>query len=443
MAPPHRAAIHPVGADPAMTEARSGGAWRDLWGARRARLWIAACALAAWLPALGVPFRGWLDFSAFYVAARFVGSADVSRLEPVVRFQAEHGLPITPFVYPAGIALAYVPLTLLPYGLAGLVHVVLMFLILLAALRLGADLFGLPTRWAMLGGLAWAPAAAGVLSGQNTSAALLLVMLAAAALRPVDPARSPDASRSPSTARDSVAATRRSESIAGALVIVLANKPQLAAPLWGLFFLRQRWLALVIAVIGGMVFHYATGVVATGGNALWPLDWLDTLRTYTVEDFRANSWQAVSLPAFLARMDLLLGATGFPVLAMLGFVVGGLVVLASLRAMRQWDAPSAIALACAAGLVISPHAWVYHATLLLPGIALFARRAWDRGWPWQDRWLLALAYALAVIWPLGGLVGFVPLLAVVTAAPLVLLGIGPLAQFGRAEGKGTTPAGAV
>jgi uncharacterized membrane protein YhaH (DUF805 family) len=416
---PPGAATRSVTTGTAMTEARSPGAWRDLWDARRARLWIVACALAAWLPALGVAFRGWLDFSAFYVAARFVGSPDVSRLEPVVRFQAEHGLPITPFVYPAGIALAYVPLTVLPYELAGLVHMVLMFLILLAALRLGADLFGLPTRWALLGGLAWAPAAAGVLSGQNTSVALLLVVLAAGALR---------------------SAIRHSESIAGVVVILLANKPQLAAPLWGLFFLRQRWLALGVAVIGGIVFHYALGVVATGGNALWPLDWLDTLRTYTVEDFRANAWQAVSLPAFLARIDLLVGATGFPVLAMLGFGLGGLVVIASLRAMRLWDASSAVALACAAGLVVSPHAWVYHATLLLPGIALFARRAWDRGWPWQDRWLVAVTYALAVTWPLGGLVGFVPLLVVVTAAPLVLLGIGPLARFGPAEKQGTTRA---
>jgi hypothetical protein len=404
-----------------MPEARSPGAWRDLWGARRARLWIVACALAAWLPALGVAFRGWLDFSAFYAAARFAFTPDLARLEPVVRYQLEHGLPITPYVYPAGVALLYVPLSLLPYGLAGLLHVLAMLGLLLLAIRLGADLLGLPTRWAILGGLAWAPAAAGVLSGQNTSLALLLVVLAAGAL-------------------SSAERSQGAELKTGASIGLLAYKAQLAAPLAGLLALRGRVLALLVVGLA-LLGHYLLGVVATGGNLAWPADWLATLRAYAIEDFRANGWQAVSLPALATRIDVALGSTTLlSPLAALGYLAAGLVVLACVPALRRWDPVSAVALASAAGLVVNPHAWVYDATLLLPAIGLFASRAAARGWPWQDRWLLALAYALAVTWPFGGLVGFVPLVVVVTAAPLVLLGIGPFAWFGPAEGQGTTRA---
>ena len=395
--------------------------WRGIWDLRRARLWLVACAVAAYLPALGVPFRGWLDFSAFYAAARFALTPDVSRLEPVIRFQLENGLPITPYVYPAGVALAYLPLSLLPYALAGLVHLLLMFGILVLALRLGADLYGLPRRWAVLGGLAWAPAAAGVLSGQNTSLALLLVVLAARSL------------------------VSGREGVAGGWVGLLAYKPQLAAPLAGLFLLRGRVLAVAI-VAAAVVGHYLLGVIAAGGNLAWPSDWLATLRAYTVEDFRANGWQAVSPPAFLTRLAVVTGVGG-GMLPLLGLVAGGAIVVAALPALRRWELRSAVALACACGLVVNPHAWVYDATLLLPGVALFARRAADRGWPWQDRWLLAVAYVGAVAWPIGGVVGVVPLLAVVTVAPLVLLRRGPLEESGEGTAgsarRGTSPPDAV
>ncbi len=54
-------------------------------------------------------------------------------------------------------------------------------LLVLAAVA-GGRLFGLPRNWAVLGALAWGPAAAGVVSGQNTSVALHLAVATAAAL---------------------------------------------------------------------------------------------------------------------------------------------------------------------------------------------------------------------------------------------------------------------
>ena len=55
--------------------------WRGAWTPARARLWLIAAAVAAWLPLLGVPLRGWLDFCAFYAAgiARLHAAGDGPR----------------------------------------------------------------------------------------------------------------------------------------------------------------------------------------------------------------------------------------------------------------------------------------------------------------------------------------------------------------------------
>ncbi len=83
--------------------------WRGIWDARRARLWLLAAIVAAWLPLVGMPLRNWLDFSAFYAAGALAFTPAVTSLEAIVRFQDLHQLPITPWVYPAGLALLYVP----------------------------------------------------------------------------------------------------------------------------------------------------------------------------------------------------------------------------------------------------------------------------------------------------------------------------------------------
>ena len=376
-----------------MTEPRG---WRGVWTPRRARLWLTAAAVAAWLPALGMPLRNFLDFSAFYAAGSFAGSPSVLDIEAVVRFQEAGGLPITPFVYPPSVALAYAPLAALPYAAAAVVHLALMLAALLAAAWLGAPLYGIPRRWALLGALAWAPAAASVVSGQNATLALLLALCTAVAL------------------------LRRRDGLAGLAGGILAYKQQLGAPVVGLLLVRGTVVAVATA-LAVVAVHYWLGFLATGGDIAWPGRWLALLQSerYAVLDLEANGWQAVSLPAFLARTQFL--ADGAPSLAVVGFAAGAAVVVMCLAALRRWRVPASLALACAAGLVVSPHAWTYDATVLLPAIALFSADAAARGWDWRDRWLLAIAYGAALLWPLGGVMGFVPLAPVVWAAPFVLL----------------------
>lgn len=382
--------------------------WRGIWDARRARLWLTAAIVAAWLPLLGMPLRGWLDFSAFYAAGSLAFTPAVTNLEAVVRFQVAQSLPITPWVYPAGLALLYVPFSWLPYGLAAALHVALEAGLLALAAWIGAPLLGISRRWALVGTFAWAPAAAGVVSGQNVGLGLLLVVLGAWAM------------------------VRGRPWLAGLMVGLLAYKPQLAAPQIGTLLWRGVWRA-VLVFVAVVIGHYLLGVVATGGTWAWPADWLSTLQRYSGPDFLANGWQAVSVPAIAGRIAATVGGAGesgaFSPLVLLGYAVGLAYVVASLRALRTWAVVAALALAAAVGLVISPHAWIYDATLLLPALGVFAVAADRRGWPWQDRWLLAAAYAVVLLWPLGGFIGIATPLVVVLLAPAVLLGWGPLRRF--------------
>jgi hypothetical protein len=381
-----------LGLDRAPTSTEATG-WRALWTAQRARLWLTAAAVAAWLPLVGVPLRRWLDFDSFYVAGTLAFTPQVAQLAPVVQAQVARGLPPTPFVYPAGIALAYVPFTWLPYDLAAVLHVALMTALLVAAAVVGADLVGLPRRWAVLGALAWGPAAAGVISGQNVAFALLLVVVTAVGL------------------------VRNRDAASGFASGVLAYKPQLAAPMVGLLLLRGRWRAIGIAL--AMVgVQYLLGVLATGGNWAWPADWIATLGQYTNADFHDNGWQAVSLPALGTRLAMVTGIGAFTVI---GYVAAIAAVMACIPALRRLPPVDAVALACAVGLLASPHAWVYDATLLLPGIAVLALRAQRRGWPWQDRWLFAAGYGIGLTWALGGFVGITLVPLLVVAVPVLLI----------------------
>jgi hypothetical protein len=371
--------------------------WRGFWTPKRVRLALFAAIVIGWLIALGAPSSGWFDFTTFYAAGGLAFTSDVLDLEAISRFQLAHGIAEGPWVYPAGVALFYVPFAALPFDAAGLLHFLLMFGLLLVAALMWAPLSPLPRRWLLVGALAWGPAALGVYGGQNTSLALLLVVLTAVAL------------------------VREREVLAGTASGLLAYKPQFAAPMVGLLLLRGRWRAVfVVVVVAGL--HWLLGVVATGGQLDWPLTWLRNVEAYQEADFLVNGWKSISLPSLGRQLEIL---TGLPGLMIAGYAIGGAIVIVCLPALRRLPAAEAVALAAACGLVVSPHAWAYDAALLLPAVAVFAERAASRGWRWQDRWWLALAYLIGVAWPLTMPLDFTLIPLVVVATPFALLERGP------------------
>ena len=256
-----------------------GRGWRWLWTDRRAGLWLTATALASWLPLLGMPSRRWLDFDAFYAAGTLAFSRRVVDLGPALEYQLAHGLPLTPFLDPPALALVYVPFTWLPFDMAAALHVFLQGAALIGAAILGARVYGIPRRWAVLGALAWGPAAAGVVSGQNSAVLLLLVVAAASGL------------------------ARSRWLLAGLAIGGSAYRPHLGLPIGALAAWRRAWRPLAVAV-GVVALQYVLGVVATGGAWDWPARWLASVGAETAEDFGSVGWQALSLPGLLGRLSI-------------------------------------------------------------------------------------------------------------------------------------------
>jgi len=367
-------------------------------GQRRTRLWLSAAAVAAYLPILGMPFRAWLDFSAFWAAGHFVFSRQLLDIVSVVRFQVERGLAPTPFVYPPGFALLYAPLAALPYDLAAVLHLTLMLAALVLAARIWADLVEIPRCWAVLGALAWGPAAASVVSGQN---ATLVLLIAAIVTRELVRARD----------RGDLPGFR-----VGFLAGLAMFKPQLGAPLAALVAVRSDRRALVGIGAAGLAL-YGSGVVAAGMDPLWPTTWLAAVSAYSTADYSANGWQAISGPSIGGHLSVV---TGSVLPTMIGWAAAIAFVGWVVRGIRAMPVVSAVVVAMAAGLVINPHAWIYDATLLLPALGLLAADATRRGWPRADRLAFVVAFAIGSLWPFGAFVGSSLVPIVVVAVPIAL-----------------------
>lgn len=426
----------PAAADPQAVDPQARSRRR---AAQRARLWLTAAAIAGYLPVLGVPLRRWLDFAAFYVGGQLVGTMSLLDPQFVAARQVLAGLPPTPFVSPPFVALAYAPLAALPYDLAALIQVAVMLAALLGGAALWGDALGLPRRWAVLGALAWGPASASVVSGQVDTLLLLLSGLAVRFL-----------------------ATERRVP-AGLAVALLACKPQVAIGA-GLGAVRRLGAAGLASVAALGAVLYGLSAIAVGGDLLWPRAWLATLASYSTKDFAANGWQASSPVSLGVRWWL---ASSNPILLIAGVAVGAVIVgvvlgalstrrahepLAALgagtgakpgakpgtehgRTLAPSSAAAEVAIGTALWLVVSPHLWVYDATLVLPAIGLWAAAANRAGWPRSDVLWLAGTFAAAALWPVGGVLGLTPLPVIVAGVPILLARALGLLGHGAARGR--------
>jgi hypothetical protein len=372
-------------------------------GPRRARLWLRASAIAAFLPVLGVPLRHWLDFAAFYAGGQLATHGALLNPIAVVLLQFSEGLPPTPFVSPPFVAILYAPLAGLPYDLAALVQLGVMVAALVGGAALWSDALGIPRRWGVLGALAWGPAGASVASGQIDTLALLL---SGAAVRLLGSTGGSAGWSAQGRGRRG----RRAE--AGILVGLLAFKPQLTFGA-GIGLLRRLGRPGIVTLLVTGALLYGLSAVAVGVDAVWPLRWIAALQAYSTADFAANGWQASSPLSLGLRASLAFGSP-IPV------AIGGIVALGvAAYALRGW-APASVALDVALwsalGLVLSPHAWVYDATLLLPALGAWAALAGRSGWPALERLLLTLTFAGAALWPIGGVLG-------ISAVPLIVVGV--------------------
>lgn len=344
----------------------------------RLRLWALALFGLGIVPIIAAPFNGFHDWTAFWTAGRLVGTPDIVSAAATIEWQRARDLPLAVFPYPPAAGFLYWPFARLSIDWSFWLHAALMLACALGASAVGARVYGLPRRVALLAALAWAPLTGAIVIGQNTPFALLLAMVGVAGL-----------------------AFRR-ELVAGSAVGALLYKPTLGLPLAGLLLIRGVWTALIV-VIAAAALWYGLGVLATGGLFTWPREWLATLGPWLADDAVRNADKAVSLPGLLSRV-------GVP--DAWALAVGGLLALAALPRLVRAPPAEAGAGALLVGVAASPHAWGYEAAMLLP--ILWWALAGGLAEPWRTR-LVVGAFLVAPLW-------LVSLQTVVSSVAFIVLG---------------------
>jgi hypothetical protein len=297
-------------------------------GDDRLILWASALFVIGLVPIVLTWHVATGDLSILSAAGRAVGTAAL--LHPDPAYNA--------FEYMPGAAWLCVPLAHLAHPVAFWCNAVLMLGCAVAAGLVAARLYGVARTAGVALVLAWVPLTNAIVLGQNAPLGLLLALATILGL------------------------ARGSTLLTAVPLGLLMYKPTFALPLLGVVVLFGRWRALgIVALIAAG--WYAASIAATGGDVRWPVAWLAMTAAYSAPDFAHNLDKAVSIPGLLHRVGIAWG----PIAVVIA--VSAAAAIVPLRRARVRDAASA---ACAIGLAISPHAWGYDATLLLPLIFVAA-----------------------------------------------------------------------
>jgi hypothetical protein len=332
------------------------------------------------------------DFPAFYGAGSIVLDGDWDELYSIGRqAEAQRGLhddgEVWYFAYPPQVAVAYVPLALLPYPLAYALHTIAM-----AGALLGAVLLARPmVPWlrgreaiAMASALAFWPMFRAVTGGSNTALTLFLIVAAWRLVveeRPI---------------------------VAGLAASMLLYKPTFAIPLIGLYLVGRYWRVVSGAAIGGIGF-LASGAALLGGR--WVADWLGAAADFRVVDAEVNGHSAISLVGFAENVV----GTGLSPTTAVAWTLA--VATVGLLCWVWWIADPtrlgvALAIAMPGMLLLSPHAMSHDGGVILLTVAV-AVATWSAH-DWHG-WVIAiwsLGAATAFIMTIGWSPGFVGLLVV-------------------------------
>jgi len=290
------------------------------------------------------------DFLAFYAGAKLSGTPLLYSAVTARRLQesvANIWVPAETFIRPPFYAALLRPFAALPYRAAYDLFETLNLAALFAFLWFGARGDRL---LCVLGGIS-IPVATALANGQDILL-LLLVCLGGWRLE-----------------------QREKPFWAGLVFSLLAIKFHLFLFVPAVFLLRKRWRTLAGTAAGGMAL-FAVGALLEGWN--WPLRYLELLRTPAITPV------SFTMPNLRGLLRATVGDA-------IGDVIGVEVLLTALVALlfiwvtlRTPDLGQGLALAVAAGLLTSYHAYVQDACLLLT-IPVFAP-----GLEWTRRITLAL-----------------------------------------------------
>lgn len=291
------------------------------------------------------------DFPAFYGAALIAADGDWDNLydfDRQVAAQAdlqEFEESARYFAYPPQVALAHAPLAAFDYGWAYLIYTAVMFLLLVAAIRLAEPM--LPwlrgrTWLAAAIALSFWPMLRAVTGGSNTAITLFVIV---AAWRLIEEDK---------------------QLAAGLVLSLLLAKPQLAVPLIGLMLVIGL-SRVVLGAAAGSVAFYLSGVPLGGWS--WPLDWWETATTFGRIDSEVNGYSSVS---WLGFFENALGV-GDSVAVIVGWLLAAATSLALVWLWRRHGRrrlPALMAIAMPGILLLSPHALSHDTAIILVALAV-------------------------------------------------------------------------
>jgi hypothetical protein len=300
------------------------------------------------------------DWTVFWSAGATAGTEHLLNPHKHADWQAAHQLPLSPFVYLPGAAWLFLPFkhmsVLQSYG----VNAAIMFAVLIVAGVICARIYTLPRWFAILAVLAWAPAIAGVTTGQISPLGLLLSALVILAL------------------------VERRPLLAGAAAGLLLYKPPYAIPFLLLFIVRREWRAVAAAAAVAVVW-YAASVTATGGDAAWPIHYARTVQAYFGPDFAFNGGKAVSIPALLLRAHAPLW---------IATAVALVVFFSAIPLLIRRPIAEAASMTPLLGLMANPHTWPYDVALALPALFYLMKRLPER----RRTAIVCALYLIAPLW---------------------------------------------
>lgn len=383
--------------------------WRLKWYSRSLLAAIVVAFIIAVLSGNGAStLTGRLggDYAAFYGAGRIVAEGESGELYNWNRqLDAQKGLfpgedkSFLPFMNPPYVALAYVPLSLLPYRFSYVIYTLLLVGALLMTLHLVRPMNAQIDRhylFAFTLLLFFYPVLRSVLGGQNTALTLLLV---ACSWRSVEDRR---------------------EFRAGFFLGLLLFKPHFALPLIGVYFLSGRWRVAIASAITAL-FLYVIGVLMQGPR--WVTIWFEYAKWAIQPPMGFEADKAISWAGFFngllgtdSTFALILGWT-----MVLGTIVG--ISWIWFVGGRRSDLTAQIGIAVPCLLLIPPHVYYYDAGLLFFTYAVLITKNLKR-----QAELVGIVWLLGFSQILSGLIGFSPLFFVtVFTGMLAIYHLGPMA----------------
>jgi len=383
--------------------------WRLKWYPRSLLAALAVAFIIAVLSGNGAStLTGRLggDYAAFYGAGRIIAEGEFGKLYNwKQQLDAQRDLfpkeekSFLPFMNPPYVALAYMPLSLLPYRLSYIIHTLLLVGALLMTLHLVRPMNAQMDRhylcaFTLL--LFFYPILRSVLGGQNTAFTLLLV---AASWRAVED---------------------RHEFRAGFFLGLLLFKPHFALPLIGIYILSGRWRVGISSAITA-IFLYGIGVLMQGPR--WVTIWFEYAKWATNPPMGFEANKAISWLGFFKALlgidstsALILGWT-----MLLGTIVG--ISWIWYVGGRQADLTTQIGLAAPCLLLIPPHVYYYDAGMLFFTYAVLV----SKHLKWQAE-LVGIVWLLGFSQILSGLIGISPLfLVTVFTGALAINNLGRIA----------------